>query len=524
VDEALRDSTWKEAMDDEFNSLIERGTWDVVDRPKDRKVVSRKWVFDLKTNELGQVVRAKARFVARGFSQVPGVDFNECYAPVSDPAVMRLCMAYAAKKGLKIKSVDFVCAFLNGILLEVIYLEQPEGYATGDPKKKVLLLKKAIYGLVQAALEWRRVLVKALNELCFVPMVTDPASFIRRSDGVILNTHVDDVALYGEESALEEIEEALEKIFELKRLGETTYVVGVRIERDERKVYLSQTSYIERLLERFNLEDLNMKMTPMAEGVRLEKMPESDDVKEDFKRLYQAKVGSLQYLVKMTRPDVAYAVKEVSKYCHHPGSMHMNAVDRSFAYLKSTKSSRLKLEIGQTAQIRNYADADFAGDHQKWRSTTGFVVMLGEAPISWKSVDQRCVTLSTLESECHSLSSSLTEALWLRDVLLEIDEKVEPTIKCLEDNAACVSLSNSESLGRAKHIAVRFHFVKELVKAGEIEVTSIASRDMVADSLTKPVVKRRVVEVCEQLKVLPRQEECPESQVCSTGPRVGAQY
>ena len=264
VGEALKDKTWKEDMDDEFNSLIQRETWKIVHRPRDRKVVSSKWVFDLKTNELGHVVRAMARFVARGFSQVPGVDFTESYAPVSDPAVMRLCMAVAAKKGLSIRSIDFKCAFLNGILQEEIYLEQPEGYSVGDRREKVLLLKKAIYGLVQAALEWRRVLLKILRELGFEPMVTDPASFIRRSDGVILNTHVDDVTLYGEESALEDLEVALEKKFELKRMGETTYVVGVRVEREGDKVFLSQTAYVEKLLERFALEDVNAMDTPYS--------------------------------------------------------------------------------------------------------------------------------------------------------------------------------------------------------------------------------------------------------------------
>ena len=270
VDEALIEGTWKSAMDDEYCSLIGRGTWEVVDRPRDRKVVSSKWVYALKTNELGQVVRAKARFVAKGFSQVPGVDFNESYAPVSDPAVMRVFMAHAAKKGLKMKSFDFKCAFLNGTLQEEIYLEQPQGYVVGDPKKKVLLLRKAIYGLVQAALEWRRVLVKALEELNFAPLVTDPASFIRKKDGVMLNTHVDDVTAYGEDAALEELGDGLEKKFDLNRLGETSYVVGVRIEREGDKVYLSQTAYIEKLLKRYNLESTNEQPTPMAEGGEVE--------------------------------------------------------------------------------------------------------------------------------------------------------------------------------------------------------------------------------------------------------------
>ena len=232
-------------------------------------------------------------------------------------------------------------------------------------------------------------------------------------------------------------------------------------------MFLSQTAYIEKLLKRFKLADTNWKITPMAEGTRLKKN-EVSRVKDEFRTMYQAKVGSLQYLVKMKRPDIAYPVKEVSKHCHQPGPEHMKAVNRIFGYLKATQNYRLKLEVGGDMMIRDFADADFAGDHQSWRSITGFVVMLGDVPISWKSTNPRCITLCSLEAECHSLSTWLTEALWLRDVLLENDGEAESKIECYEDNAACVVLSNNESLGRAKHIAVRFHFVKELVQAGEI--------------------------------------------------------
>ena len=191
----------------------------------------------------------------------------------------------------------------------------------------------------------------------------------------------------------------------------------------------------------------------------------------------------------------------------------MKAVNRIFAYLRKTKDYRLKLEVEEVMQIRDYADADFAGDHQEWRSTTGYVVMLGKAPISWKSVDQRCITLSTLESECHALSTSLVEALWLQDVLKEIDGSTANIIECFEDNAACVVLANNESLGRAKHIAVLFHFVKELVRSGKVNVSGISSEDMIADGLTKPVPKRRIANVLKHLKVMSKQEECQNMKI-----------
>jgi hypothetical protein len=517
VDEALENEVWKEAMDDEFNSLMERGTWEVVDRPTDRKVVSSKWVFDLKTDEKGRIVRAKARFVARGFSQVPGVDFTESYAPVVDPAVLRLCMAYGAQRKLTQRMIDFKCSFLNGNLPEVIYLEQPQGYIVGNAAEKVLWLKKAIYGLVQAALEWRRVLVEALRNLSFVPLKTDPATFFRKEDGVILNSHVDDVNAIGDENTLIELEDALEKKFELRRLGNTKFIIGVCVEREGESVYLSQEAYIEKLLKRFMLENVNDVPTPMLEGAQLTKFQGGRST-DAFKKLYQEKVGSLQYLSKMTRLDISYPTKEVSKHCHNPGPQHMKAVNRILAYLKTTKNHRLKLNVGGDIQIRDYADADFAGNLETRRSTTGFVIMLGNAPISWRSTDQRCVSLSTLESECHALSTSVVESLWLRDVLQEINGDAERCIQCFEDNAACLVLANNESLGRAKHIATRFHFVKELVQKGEITVSGIASQEMIADALTKPVSKRRIRVVQEQLKVLSKQEECQDPKgVCQSG-------
>jgi transposase InsO family protein len=502
AEEALKDAGWRAAMDDEFMSLIGRGTWEVVDRPKNRKVISSKWVFALKRDESGVVVRKKARFVARGFSQVPGVDYGESYAPVVEPAVLRLCMAYAAKLGKKMRMIDFKCAFLNGILMEIIYLEQPKGYEEGDPETKVLLLKKAIYGLVQSALRWYLRFASEAKKMGFKPLKTDPATFIRESDGVILNTHVDDVNCIGDEEALLEIEESLEKTFELRRLGETKFLIGMKVEtnEDDGSVMLSQTAYIDDLLERFNLGHMNASLTPMAEGQRLTKSTE-ETCATSFRRLYQEKVGSLQYLVKMTRPDIAYATKEVSKHCRNPGAAHMRAVNKLFAYLKHTRTYGLKLRVNGELQIRNFADADFAGCVDTRRSTCGFVVMLGEAPIQWKSREQRSVSVSTLEAECYSLSTSLSDALWLRDVLREISAQVVKKILCYEDNEACVTLSKSLGIGKAKHIATRFHFVKELVANGDIDVHSVSSEEMVADSLTKPFTRTKAKVVQQQLSI-----------------------
>ena len=172
----------------------------------------------------------------------------------------------------------------------------------------------------------------------------------------------------------------------------------------------------------------------------------------------------------------------------------MKAVHRIYRYLKGTKSSRLRLQVGDDERLFNYADADFAANFDDRRSTTGYIIKFGGATVMWRSVAQRCVSLSTLEAECYSLSPSITASLWLRDCLKELLPREVPSeqIQCFEDNASCVALANTESLGRAKHIAIRFHFVKELVQRGDIQVAGISTKQMIADALTKPVPLRKI--------------------------------
>ena len=229
--------------------------------------------FDVKRDEFGNAHRKKARFVVCGYSQVPGVDYFERYSPVTDPAVFRLSMEIGMRFALTQRVFDFKCAFLNGVLSEELLIKQPKGFEVGDAMKKVLKLTKSIYELKQASLEWRRALVAELAKLDLHPIKTNLATYVRQCDGVILNSHVDDINAIVEAAALDVIGERLRTVFELRNLGEAKFIVGVRVEFDRKigAVYWSQEAYIDKVLNRFTLMDVNPAPTPMVEGLRLTK-------------------------------------------------------------------------------------------------------------------------------------------------------------------------------------------------------------------------------------------------------------
>ena len=176
---------------------------------------------------------------------------------------------------------------------------------------------------------------------------------------------------------------------------------------------------------------------------------------------YREAVGSLLYLVTISRPDIAYAVSQVAKFCEKPGKVHWNAVKRIFAYLAGT--STLALQYGGTVSpLVGYTDADYAGDTKTRRSTTGFVFLLNGGPVSWTSRQQTCVSLSTTESEYVAASETSKEAIWLLQLINELENHETGPVSLFCDNQSAIRLVRKpEFHNRTKHIDVRFHFVRE---------------------------------------------------------------
>ncbi|KAI0991218.1 hypothetical protein K3495_g16969, partial [Podosphaera aphanis] len=192
---------WEKAFEDEIKSLQENNVWHVVIRPKDRKVVNGKWVCKVKGNSLGEVERFKARYVAKGFIQVQGLDYDETFAPVVRFDSPGLLLAISANKGWKPRQLDIKTAFLYGILNEEIYMELPEGYKIDN---HVARLNLCIYGLKQSPREWYFRLLEYIKPLGFIPSEFDPCVLLHSSGNLIVAIYVDDIVLFGEQGALME--------------------------------------------------------------------------------------------------------------------------------------------------------------------------------------------------------------------------------------------------------------------------------------------------------------------------------
>jgi hypothetical protein len=271
---------WREAMKNEFNSLKKNKTWEIVDRPSDRKVIGCKWVLKTKFNSDGTIARRKARLVAKGYAQLPGTDFQETFAPVSRLCSVRLIMAIPAQYNLIVHQLDFVTAYLNGDIDEEIYMELPEGInEIGEEvvfQNKVCLLKKALYGLKQSGRQWYKKLDKNLQKLNLRPLSTDKCIYMRKTrrgneeNMVLIAVYVDDIIIAS--NSMEEInnlKENLAKIFQMKDMGQIKYCLGIEFNVKKNKVTMSQKKYVDDLLKRLGMENSKEVSTPMDPNVKL---------------------------------------------------------------------------------------------------------------------------------------------------------------------------------------------------------------------------------------------------------------
>jgi hypothetical protein len=339
---------WKKAIEDELSLLKEAGTWKLVNTPEGANIVGSKWVFRAKKDANGKVVRYKARLVAQGFSQVPGVDYFDTFAPVARLSSIRAVLAIAAAEDLELSQIDIKGAYLNGVLTddERIFMKQPPGYSAPNSSGMVCLLKKTLYGLKQSGRRWYQKLVKIMAEgLGFKRSDVDQAVFYKRERGllIIVLVHVDDCTIAANRPQLiRKFKIEIAKHVEITDLGELHWILGIEVRRirERRLLLLSQRSYIESILQRYGFEDAKPVSLPMDPSARLSS-GQSPSTTEEFARMrnvpYHEAVGSLMYASLGTRPDITYAVQAVSRFSTKPGIAHWEAVKRIFRYLKGTK-------------------------------------------------------------------------------------------------------------------------------------------------------------------------------------------
>ena len=499
---------WKQAMDEEIESQLLNNTWEKAELPKGFKPIPVKWVYKIKRDAQNNIERYKARLVAKGFKQKKGIDYDEVFAPVSKHATLRVLLAVVAINDMELEQLDVRTAFLNGELDEEIYITQPPGYEEGN--QGVLKLTKALYGLKQAPRQWHARLQEELVKAGFTPSTADASLYIKtdqNGDKSYILVYVDDllIAVNSTEKA-KGIKEILTRAFDVRDLGAAKFFLGMEIERDRtnRTLKLSQKRLTAELLEKYKSEVTGVASTPATPGVRLNR--EDGEFLDTSHHSYAELVGSLLYLSVCTRPDISQAVAQLSRYMANPRMPHYKAGLLVLRYLAGTMDLGLiyKPEISDTglykylpelqgasatAIIYGYSDADYAGDPDTRKSTSGYVFMLGGGAVSWSSKLQPVVAMSTTEAEYIAVATAAKEALWLRQLHGDMMGTVN-TVHMLCDNVSTLHvLKNPVSSQRTKHIDVRYHFIRERVALGYVSMRFCNTEYMLADTFTKPLAQ-----------------------------------
>ncbi|KAJ9515051.1 hypothetical protein QJQ45_012571 [Haematococcus lacustris] len=438
----------------------------------------------------GAIEKFKARLVAKGFMQVSGVDVGDVYAPVSKHTTLRALLALAAARDMEVHQIDVEAAFLNGTLQhdEVIHVQQPEGFEEGSPNT-VCRLQKALYGLRQAPRAWHAKLKQELEGMGFCASESDPALFMlsRPAGTVYLLVYVDDCLLCtekGDIKSLDFVKQRLSSVFGIKDLGQTRWFLGMQISRDRSQgtLQLDQQQYIKELLSTYSMTEAHSKAVPMAPGTKLVK---EGDALDTAHHSYSALVGSLLYLSCCTRPDIAYAVGALARHMAAPTQQHWAAAKAVLSYLKGTASQGLV--FGGNDSLQGYFDANYAGDKDTARSTTGYVFTLHGAAISWSSRLQHTVAMSSAEAEYMAASGAVKEAVWLRKLMQDLGLPGSCVNIMCDNQAALQLLNNPMASARSKHISVHHHFARERAARGEVMFTYCSTSEMAADVMTKPL-------------------------------------
>ena len=484
---------WKEAINSEIESIMQNHTWELVDLPKGSKPLGCKWIFKRKLKPDGSIDKYKARLVAKGFNQREGVDYFDTYAPVTRITSIRLLIAFAALRGLTIHQMDVKTAFLNGELEEEIYMRQPEGFIAKGNESKVCRLVKSLYGLKQAPKQWHKRFDDVMIANGFRINECDKCVYGKNTPNgyVIICLYVDDMLILGSnDKMVTETKNILTQRFDMKDLGLADVILGIKISRTPEGITLSQSHYVEQLLEKFNKGDNNVAKTPVDLTLHLIKNTSHPVDQLQYSRI----IGSLMYLTNCTRPDLAQCVNRLSRYTSNPSAHHWKAMTRVLRYLRYTKT--YGLHYGKyPAVIEGYSDANWISDTNDSKSTSGFVFTLGGGAIAWKSSKQTCIARSTMESEFIALDKTAEEAEWLRNFLEDIPswEKPVPAICIHCDSQAAIGRAQSNMYnGKSRHIRRRHNTVRQLLSNGIITIDYIRSKDNLADPFTKGLPKELV--------------------------------
>ena len=472
---------WAKARDTECQKLQKYGVYTIVQKheiPEDLQPVDTKWVYDDKKDSASNIIRYRARKVGRGFTQEYGLNYHETFSQMARSESWRILLTLAINCGWEVLQWDVKAAYLQADLSHEMNVKD----LTEKGETEYWKLHKALYGLKQAGHEWYNRMRSIMTTAGLQQCIGDPGCF--KGPVLIVSTHVDDMAGYGTLQALQAFEKAVEKEVKLEKLGKPTKLLGMEIEWGPQNSWakLTQRDSIDKLTKEYAIPVLPNRSIPL----NLEGYAEPTETELINPTKYQSLVGSLLYINRMTRPDISVHVNLLGRRTSKPGIHNMRTALQVGQYLASTKNEGLLIMMSQRekpeALINIYADASYGGENS--RSQSGSLVMLYGSPIMWNSRWQEVVSMSITEAEYIACSEAAKDAQWIKQLLSEVGKEIKPTLHT--DNEAALKLTKTQTFHRrTRHIEHRFHYIRELVDQGLIQITGIKGKNNPADPLTK---------------------------------------
>ncbi|GJW84540.1 retrovirus-related pol polyprotein from transposon TNT 1-94 [Tanacetum coccineum] len=405
-------------------------------------------IHEFENLKFGNWCRNKARLVAQGFRQEEGIDFEESFAPISRIEAIRIFVANAAHKNMIIYQMNVKTDFLNGELKEEVYVSQPEGFIDQDNPSHVYKLKKALY--------------------------VDPTLFTRHlgNDILLVQIYVDDIIFASSNTTMcNEFANQITNKFKMSMMGQMSFNLGLQISQSPRGIFINQYKYASEFVKKYGLHSTDSVDTPMIENKNLD---EDLQVKQVDAIIYRGMIGSLMYLTS-SRPDLNHVVCLCARYQAKPIEKHLQAVKRIFRYLNGTINMGLWDSKDTDMSLSAYADADHAGCQDTRRSTSGSAQFLGDKLVSWSSKKQKRTAISNYGFQFNKIP-----------------------LYC--DNKSAIALCcNNVQHSRAKHIDIRYHFIKEQVENGIVELYFVRTEYQLADIFTKPLPRERFNFLIEKL-------------------------
>ncbi|MFM5988005.1 MAG: reverse transcriptase domain-containing protein [Sphaerospermopsis kisseleviana] len=504
---------WLQSMSKEVLNFLKRGVWIKVplsSLKKGQRPISTKWIFKKKLEHDG-TVRFKGRVVARGFVQIPGIDFNLTHSPVAADTSVKITISislYYTDDGWEIEMLDVEAAFLEADLEEDVYIEWPEGLVMlgfvsyKDTEGTCIKLGKAMYGTVQAPLAFFNEFAKHLKKIGLTQSKTDPCVWYKWKDGriwLIVTVYVDDVLYAGPKDARLWFKEQIKTRFNIVDLGLLSKHLGVwyqkKIDKSDIPYYeMSMTKYQNEIVSDFE-EATGRKVvkaaTPGYPGETLIRPTDTDIIDiENFRKI----LGKCMWFCKKVMPECCNVIRELASCMDKPGEEQWRAMGRLVGYLAANETAGLVLKKPRNLKVYGYVDSNWATNKETRKSVSGYVLTLGGCIITWSSKNQPTVALSSTEAEYIAASTCATEIKFIQMLLEEvIPQVVTRPATLFEDNTGCIYLIENKTVGnRTKHIDIKYHHIREMMVGGaerRMRVMFTRSEFNFADPMTKNVTE-----------------------------------